>query len=50
MDAATALDVAGHALTLGLAGTIVYKFNDGSLFSWHPMLMSVGFLALMAQG
>lgn len=50
MDAATALDVAGHALTLGLAGTIVYKLNDGSLFSWHPMLMSVGFLALMAQG
>ena len=29
---------------------LAFALYDSSLFSWHPLLMSVGFVLLMTQG
>ena len=42
------------AIIYGLSASIVLTFCiyvlDGSLFAWHPVLMSVGFLSLTSLG
>lgn len=46
----TTLDATGHALSIGIAASMAAKFYNGSLFSWHPTLMALGFVAFMAIG
>ena len=44
------LDTAVHAVVaLTVLSLVVMQYN-GTLFSWHPVLMSVGFLGLMSEG
>ena len=33
-----------HALIIAVSGTLAYTLYDGSLFSYHPMLMSLGLI------
>ena len=39
-----------HIISVALTGFYFYLANPGSdLFSWHPVLMSVGFVLLLLQ-
>lgn len=35
---------------VGVAATVAFASFDGSLFSWHPLFMSLGFLIFMSEG
>lgn len=39
-----------HVLTGSLCLSVLLDQYNGTLFCWHPMLMTVGFLGLMAEG
>lgn len=39
-----------HALAGGLCLSVLVDQYNGTLFCWHPMLMTVGFLGCMAEG
>ena len=39
-----------HVLVLACAVSIPIATFNGTLFSWHPTLMSIAFLGLMAEG
>ena len=44
------LECLAHGLAVGLPISVAYALFNGSLFSWHPALMSLGYLAFMAEG
>jgi hypothetical protein len=39
-----------HALAFACALSIPVAIFNGTLFSWHPTLMALGFLGLMSEG
>ena len=39
-----------HILVAACAVSIPVAVFNGTLFSWHPTLMSIAFLGLMAEG
>ena len=39
-----------HILVIGCAVSIPVAIFNGTLFSWHPTLMSMAFLGFMAEG
>ena len=39
-----------HTLAVALPVSLTWELFDGSLFAWHPVLMSTGFLMMMAEG
>lgn len=39
-----------HTLVVSTVLTILFAFANGTLFVWHPILMSMAFLGLMAEG
>lgn len=39
-----------HVLVLACAVSIPVALFNGTLFSWHPTLMAIAFLGLMAEG
>mmetsp|Transcript_11039 Transcript_11039/g.33104 ORF Transcript_11039/g.33104 Transcript_11039/m.33104 type:complete len:226 (-) Transcript_11039:49-726(-) len=45
-----ALEVAVHGTIIATVGTIVIALYNGTLFAWHPILMSLGFLGIMSEG
>jgi cytochrome b-561 domain containing protein 2 len=49
-ERAIMLDRLFQGLLLATAVTIPLAIFNGTLFSWHPTLMSVGFLGLMGNG
>lgn len=50
MPSAAMKQVATHALLLGVPASVVAVFYNGSLFGWHPALMSASYLAVMGEG
>ena len=44
------LDIATHGTVIATVGTLVAALYNGTLFAWHPILMSLGFLGAMAEG
>ncbi len=44
------LDIAAHGTIIATVGTLVVALYNGTLFSWHPILMALGFLGAMAEG
>ena len=39
-----------HTLAVALPVSLTWELFDQSLFAWHPVLMSTGFLLMMAEG
>eukprot|EP00798_Chlamydomonas_sp_ICE-L_P026603 gene26603-18374_t len=39
-----------HASAVIMALSIAFLLFDGTLFAWHPLFMSVGYLLFMAEG
>ena len=46
----TVLECFVHGLAAAVPISVAYALFNGSLFSWHPTLMSLGYLAFMAEG
>lgn len=44
------LELASHGTILATVVTLVVAMYNGTLFAWHPILMSIGFLGAMAEG
>lgn len=44
------LDCLVHSMAVLVPISIAYALFTGSLFSWHPTLMSLGYTAFMAEG
>ena len=40
----TPLSLLMHALIIVVSGSLAYTLYDGSLFSYHPVLMSLGLI------
>jgi cytochrome b-561 domain-containing protein 2 len=39
-----------HVLVILTSLSIAFTVFDGSLFAWHPLCMSIGYLLFMAEG
>lgn len=44
------LEIAAHGTIAATVATLVITLYNGTLFSWHPILMSTGFLGAMSEG
>lgn len=44
------LSVLLHGSTISLSLSIAFSLFDSSLFSWHPLFMSLGFILFMTEG
>lgn len=45
-----ALELAAHGTIIATVGTLAIALYNGTLFAWHPILMSIGFLGAMGEG
>ena len=43
-------ETAVHAVVAATVVSLVAMQYNGTLFSWHPVLMSIGFLGMMSEG
>lgn len=44
------LELAAHGTIFATVFTLVIALFNGTLFAWHPTLMTIGFLGAMAEG
>ena len=50
MGTLAALDAAVHGTVVATLATLVVALYNGTLFAWHPILMSLGYIAAMSEG